>query len=127
MPVDQSSQRRPLGMPHREFVDSLGHHWDVWDVNPSQLSFQGSSPAGGNEANAAGARSRTRLPQQFAAGWLAFEREGEKRRLTPIPPGWSLLDDDALEALCQRGSIVQPRRGPRLARDASDDAMGKGM
>ena len=36
------------------------------------------------------------LPDEYGDGWLCFESHVSKRRLTPIPPGWRELTDDAL-------------------------------
>lgn len=41
-------------------------------------------------------RARVTLPGSFSAGWLCFESQGEKRRLTPVPAEWGLAGDDAL-------------------------------
>jgi hypothetical protein len=41
-------------------------------------------------------RARVALPGSFSAGWLCFESQGEKRRLTPVPAEWELANDDAL-------------------------------
>jgi hypothetical protein len=41
-------------------------------------------------------------------GWLAFESDGEKRRLAPVPDAWEELSADTLEKLC-REAIVAPR------------------
>ena len=41
-------------------------------------------------------------------GWLAFESDGEKRRLAPVPDAWEELSANALEKLC-REAIVAPR------------------
>ncbi|MBA3969658.1 MAG: hypothetical protein H0X52_06115, partial [Gemmatimonadetes bacterium] len=37
-------------------------------------------------------------------GWLCFEAESEKRRLTPIPPEWDQGTDEDLAALCSRAT-----------------------
>jgi hypothetical protein len=37
-------------------------------------------------------------------GWLCFESESEKRRLTPIPPDWDKGSDEELAALCSRAT-----------------------
>lgn len=79
-------------MAHREFVDGAQVHWQVWDVHPS-----------------GGARG-ARVPASYVSGWLAFESESERRRLVPIPDGWTSLPDTALERLCAQAVPVPARR-----------------
>ena len=45
----------------------------------------------------------------LAAGWLAIEVAGERRRLSPIPVGWTALPDAALLALCREAPPVSGR------------------
>jgi hypothetical protein len=79
----------------REFDDSDGVHWRVWDVNP-----------------AIHARSKTpRHAFNVPDGWLCFESADERRRLTPVPAGWLEGDYAALEELLGQAEIV-PRREP---------------
>jgi len=42
---------------------------------------------------------RVHLSPELGNGWLAFEGPHERRRLFPIPPNWTGLDDSMLEAL----------------------------
>jgi hypothetical protein len=80
----------------REFTDSDGMDWRVWDVNPAQLH-----PA-------------TRAEDYMGNlmdGWLAFESAKTKRRLeAPYPAHWMALPLPELETLCKRASLVAPRR-----------------
>lgn len=62
-------------MGYRKFTDSAGATWQVWDTRPDRAA-------------------NVRTP--FAAGWLSFECETERRRLQPIPPGWEEASDDAI-------------------------------
>jgi hypothetical protein len=43
-------------------------------------------------------------------GWLCFEAEADKRRLTPVPAGWDEAPDAELEGLLRRAQPVT-RRG----------------
>jgi hypothetical protein len=43
------------------------------------------------------------------SGWLCFESGSEKRRLSPIPPGWDEAPDDELESLFQNALAVTRR------------------
>ena len=100
-------------MAHREFVDADGTEWQVWDVIPSTAERRGSGERRFG-ARAAGERRtqhqlRVRMEDGLADGWLVFECEAEKRRLRPVPHGWSDLSDDALAAL-GRTADVAPRQ-----------------
>jgi hypothetical protein len=58
-------------------VEQNGITWTVWDVTPTSI---------------------TRLRQignatAMEGGWLCFECDGEKRRLTPAPAGWEAWSD----------------------------------
>lgn len=85
-------------MPLREFSDHDGKRWRVWDTMPAS----------------------TQLPEHYESGWLTFEHDiaslgGDattalRRRLTPIPSGWSALDEDDLRKLCEDAAPEKPRR-----------------
>jgi hypothetical protein len=81
-------------MASRSFTDTSGRSWIVWDVYPSSTSSNTS----------VGVRTDLRH------GWLAFESEGLKRRLAPIPEGWSAMAEEALMELCLRAEPAKPPR-----------------
>jgi hypothetical protein len=76
----------------REFVDSRGVTWTVYEVER-----QGRAMA-----------QRDPLPEAFRAGWIVFEAEGgqRKRRLAPVPADWRQRTDVELEALCRTATRV---------------------
>ena len=83
-------------MASREFIDSAGEQWQVWDTRPT---------------------TRARLNPAFEAGWLTFECGRQLRRLAPTPPGWEMLPDFELERLCRTATPVERRRtGPSITR-----------
>jgi hypothetical protein len=116
-------------MPHRVFRDADGVEWQVWNVVPHVLQD-------GNERRVSvrrrpepaphdperrevperrtfadrRARLRMSLSPSLEGGWLVFEAETEKRRITPIPEGWDSLPDEELDRLRLRAAPV-PRRG----------------
>ncbi|HYD54298.1 MAG TPA: hypothetical protein VEA99_16805 [Gemmatimonadaceae bacterium] len=55
-------------------------------------------------------RARVTLPGGYSAGWLCFESEGEKRRLTPVPDQWECAGDAALGDWLERAVCAHPRR-----------------
>lgn len=64
-------------MTLREFDDAEGTAWRVWSTRPT------------NE----------RVVGVLRDGWLTFERDGERRRLAPIPDRWPEQTDDEIRAL----------------------------
>jgi hypothetical protein len=99
-------------MAVRDFTDSSGREWRVWDVVPESIYPQ--------------TKAEDYLADMYRTGWLVFETkaEDEKRRLAEIPHGWTELPDDTLEALLRRAEVIPPlqlralreARGPEAAR-----------
>lgn len=100
-------------MPLREFTDSTGRRWRVWDIRPAQMH--------------AATRAEDHL-QSVIDGWLAFEPAtgGEKRRLSPVPSGWEVATDAELEAMLERAdpARVEPP-GPRREAGAAAGFAGQ--
>jgi hypothetical protein len=71
-------------MPIRDFTDAGGVRWQVWATTPM----------------------RGDVRPQFASGWLAFECEAERRRLTPIPAEWAEVADAELCVLLAQATAV---------------------
>lgn len=104
-------------MPLREFEDEEGAIWRVWDVHP-QL---GVLPAEGF-----GMERRTRdVPELIlerrhrrppeskpGGGWLVFDSEEEKRRLSPVPPDWEACPVDRLMEYWERAEPAPKRPDP---------------
>lgn len=83
-------------MGQREFTDSRGTRWMVWNTTP----MTGSVLAG-----------------DMQQGWLTFESDGERRRLAPVPRDWENAANDRLELYCRAGEKVArttPIRGIAL-------------
>ena len=70
-------------MAHRIFIDPDGREWQVWDVVP-----------------------KTPVGATLAGGWLAFQSEAEKRRLTPIPLYWVHASEGELLRLLDQARPV---------------------
>jgi hypothetical protein len=80
-------------MALRSFTDSKGQGWRVWDVVPQyEVS-----------------RDEGALTPGLQGGWLCFETNGVKRRLSPIPGGWEEADAGSLEQLCRDAAPVARR------------------
>lgn len=80
----------------RTITDAAGVQWTVFEVRrDGQTQDQWSY-----------------LPEGFANGWLCFESEFSKRRLTPVPPGWQQLGaDDLVGMLYQAAPVRRVRTG----------------
>jgi hypothetical protein len=78
---------------HREFLDTSGQRWEAWETHPRQRTKRG------------------HIAPELACGWLAFESATEKRRIAPIPEGWTALSDEELASLCARATFVRERGG----------------
>ena len=108
-------------MPYRTFVDSAGAEWQVWDIVPRLSERRVGQPTERRVeikpiSFADRRREQRRLPQAnvararlrgtYAQGWLCFETDDEKRRLSPIPDDWTTCDDERLEEYARRGERV---------------------
>ena len=87
-------------MPSRTFLDPDGQAWEAWDVFPGLHS---------DEAHEASRH----LPDGLADGWLCFQREGQKRRLAPVPDAWDQRSDQDLWLYCQMARPVGGRKHQR--------------
>jgi len=83
-------------MPTREFTDSRGVVWRVWDVTPMHMH-----PITKAEE----------FMEPWAGGWLAFESANEKRRLVaPYPPSWHTYELAKLEMLCKAAHRIGAKK-----------------
>jgi hypothetical protein len=78
----------------RTFADSNGIEWTVYEVR--------------KQGDTAGRWSY--LPEQFGGGWLCFESDVSKRRLTPIPNRWRDFSDRELQGLVTQAQTVNRPR-----------------
>lgn len=101
-------------MAVREFTDSRGRHWRAWEVTPEAINPR--------------TKEEDYLANLYYTGWIVFETEAEddKRRLYPVPAGWSELPDPELEVLLQKAEVV-PKRKLRTDKEATGEAAGVAM
>src|SRR3954468_9080589 len=105
-------------MAHKHFTDTKGVEWFVFDVTPradDRRSYDRRRDAAGEKTDDDRRADDRRVtvgqrPPRLTKGWLCFERDGERRRLQPIPDRWSNLSDAALEGLLESASIAPVRR-----------------
>ena len=81
-------------MALRTFTDSQGQGWRVWNVVPQYDT----------------ARDEDTMTPGLQGGWLCFEYEGQKRRLSPIPDNWEAAGPDDLERYCRDATPVARRQ-----------------
>lgn len=100
-------------MSLRSYRDDRGISWLVWSIPPrfapvrsgverrtQRIPFE-------RERRVAVERRRHPLSQSLLQGWLCFESDSERRRLTPIPTDWSECDEAALAQYCTRAVPVR--------------------
>lgn len=103
-------------MALREFTDDRGRQWTVWDVYPTLVERRHriAGPPPGVRERRRSYEHRARLGASMSAGWLAFEsRDGERRRLAPIPEvakGWDCAPDPELRMWLDRAEPAPPPR-----------------
>lgn len=97
---DAGDEMEEVVADHRHFVAEDGTEWMVRAVLPSEDDPR-----------------QARLLGSFQHGWLAFECERGKRRLSPIPDEWEQLDDAGLRALWTRAE-------PAVSRSATGERGG---
>ena len=107
-PLDPNPTTR--SMAHRQFTDSAGQTWDVWDVHPTTASrtlaqLYPHQPPGAETPCHAVAPGR-------ADGWLCCGGGAERRRLVPVPANWETLAPAELERLRDCAARV-PRPGEK--------------
>jgi hypothetical protein len=109
-------------MPYRTFTDSIGLEWQVWDIVPRLTERRSDDaterrieivPIAFADRRREGRRltqaRRTVLRGSYAHGWLCFDSNTEKRRLSPIPSDWTTCSDELLEVYERH---AQPVAGP---------------
>lgn len=80
----------------RTITDSAGVEWTVFEV----------------KRQGATSDRWSYLPEEFDDGWLCFESEFGKRRLTPVPTNWRASTSTELERmLTQASPVIRPRYG----------------
>jgi hypothetical protein len=75
-------------MAIREFADSKGVSWRVWNTTPSRAAM---------------------YADELREGWLTFESGTELRRLAPIPGSWEEVPADRLELFCRVAAKISDR------------------
>ena len=106
-------------MAHRTFVDSEGNEWQAFDVVPRSDERRNrnydrrnaadteAEPDQRHEADRRVTVGGSGNLLRGAQGWLCFERDAERRRLSPIPQNWWRVSDAELDAYCREARPVR--------------------
>jgi hypothetical protein len=98
-------------MAHRDFTDSAGNDWFVFDVTPRAEERRNydrrrdETAASASQDDVEDRRGEGRRvtvgqrPPRLTHGWLCFERAEERRRYQPIPESWMRMSDAELDQL----------------------------
>jgi hypothetical protein len=76
----------------RRFTDAVGCDWVAWSVRPD---------------GHAEAEPLEHLPAGLRDGWVVFSRGMERRRLSPIPPGWWRAAEGELRRMLDEAEPVR--------------------
>ena len=104
-------------MAVREYTDSEGISWQVWEVIPQSVERRKLRERRVADRDEHDRRKRhevrLRSVEGDVDGWLVFESFDVKKRLRPIPKGWHLASSVELESMCARAERAA-RRSRRL-------------
>jgi hypothetical protein len=100
-------------MPVREVVDRHERRWMIWRVRPGFAERRREIQP--EIVDRVGERRRRKearatVSPEYVDGWLAFETDGERRRLVPVPERWTELTDQELLQLVDQATVLPPRR-----------------
>ena len=96
-------------MAHRQITDSLNCVWDVWEVIPSTAERETQEERRKRSRSPQLRRNTTLMvPEELKNGWLAFQCNHERRRMTPIPDDWIDMSDQTLLELLNQAQTVAP-------------------
>lgn len=118
-------------MALRTFKDPAGVEWQVWDVAPygQKAPDRRKADRRGSSTQRYTGPERRKLPDRrrdpdrrsrartipapgVEQGWLCFDSGADKRRLSPVPPGWEAFPEDKLYLLHRMAQAkLQARKG----------------
>ncbi len=105
-------------MGYRIFRDSRGTEWQTWSVHPQREERRVNErrmrcvvPPHSDRRSPHDRRSlagvRPVLTAGLDDGWLCFEADEEKRRLSPIPADWERCPAERLEQYCAKATAAR--------------------
>ncbi len=107
-------------MALRSFVDSAKREWVAFDVVPRAKERRNydrrrTEPASRDSEERRATDRRLTVGGAAAisgtGGWLCFESGDARRRLAPIPDGWTRASDETLEAYCKAARPARISQG----------------
>ena len=100
-------------MPLRDFRDSNGRTWWVWDTYPALAERRRKDapplPPDGKERRRVSS-PRVVLPLDLLHGWLTFESGSDRKRLAPVPPQWEEAAEEQLRIWMDEATPLPPAR-----------------
>lgn len=117
-------------MTFREFVDPDGRSWEAWEVRPIAIERRLNED---RRTVPRFAQDRRSADLQFALhgtlreGWLTFQNGDDRRRISPIPTGWTAASEAELIAMLAHAvplrrapaGVPKRRRAPGVAAPAA--------
>lgn len=100
-------------MALREYSDPAGIRWTVWNIAPRFEAVRSGAERRltrtevAVERRSSADRRRRVIDPMVLRGWLCFESERERRRLSPVPPDWQECGEEALARYCESGRPVR--------------------
>jgi hypothetical protein len=95
-------------MAHRQITDDQQCVWDVWEVVPTLVEKANQSER--REPRISGRQAALALivPDELKNGWLAFQCEDRRKRVSPIPADWRDMSDlDLLNLLLRAPAVTR--------------------
>jgi hypothetical protein len=125
-------------MTFREFVDPDGRSWEAWEVRPIAIERRLNEdrrvvPRFGQDRRSA--ELQFALHGSLREGWLTFQHGDDRRRISPIPNGWTALSEaeliavlaDAVPLRRAPAGVPKRRRAPRTAGPVAAPPLPPGM
>ena len=104
-------------MALREFPDSAGRIWEVWDTHPKEMNSAGTGESTFSKYMAdqivRGGSQPTSVRHEYQAGWLTFKLGDHRRRLAPIPAQWESADDATMRSYLDSAQEMSDSTPPR--------------
>jgi hypothetical protein len=93
-------------MAHRQITDEQQCVWDVWEVVPTLVEKAAQSDRREPRTSGRHAALGLIVPEELKNGWLAFQCEERRKRVSPIPADWREMSDMELLNLLLRAPAV---------------------
>ena len=94
-------------MTLRVISEAGGRAWNVWETVPSRDTQNPNSILGKFLSKPSMTRKiPAHVSEPRRLGWLTFQSGSEKRRSSPVPDGWAVMEENLLLALLSNAKVV---------------------